>query len=1054
MTTHAVPPAATPAAHVAQRLRQTAAGAHAHVAALRDAKYRSTDDGKSPFADHDLELAWAEKELQSYLDTQATNDLGAGHDVFTPEQERQLIQVVLDKMYGLGSLDRMLRDPNVTDIHIMGADHCMMRTRDGRWVPAGAVAANDEDLIRLIQTAAARFGGNIERRFDSLNPSLNMQLRDGSRLFALRDVVDRPQAVIRKHSDEFSSLENLVEAGMLSPRGAHFLEFMVKGRRNGVIIGSTGSGKMEPLDSRIPTPNGSTTVGELRPGDEVFGSDGQPIKLLGLSPVRHEAVWTVTFEDGRTVRCGGEHLWEVSSAYSRAQQTPTHVSLREDRQGRNDAALETLRARVNELPADLYGTIPQIADWGGLSVTPLHRVTPQALAVTREVEGGVGGPRPNEVDASALWAWLDGRTATVGGTAVTTELLERTRPEPGAWLTSRQVTERLTGGLERASRDSVDRLVRSSGVARRPGRRAAATVTVYPAREVLYRYLQDLERRRTGDVPLTTVLSTEELAAEVRVYGGRANWAVEHQPALDLPDADLPVDPWLLGVWLGDGATDSGRLHVGDSDVREVLNLVQAVWPNAHARQEKLPASTCWTVYCPKPLPGVCPRGHQDAERRSHGARGFKHCVECERMRQQNHPDYVTSRMNVSLRSTLRNLDVLGAKHIPDAYLRGSHMQRLELLQGLMDADGTIDRNGNCELALSDARLASDAVSLIRSLGIKASMTTSGAGYRDSAGAYIQGKDRHRIHFTTDQQVFRLTRKAERLPTTRSKGDGRVAIVSIERSDEVVPQRCLYVDSADHLYLTGDYIATHNTTLLRALCAEMPPHEHKVTIEEAKEIGLDRDRSRHPLCRALETRPPDMQGNGEYGAERLVRDSLRMDPDRIILGEVRGGEALQMLLAMTQGQKGSLCTMHGESAVIAYPRLQWYVKMGGVQVPDEDVARFIVDAVHFVIFITKVVLPDGKTYKRVIEEIVETRSNNGTQVTSNVVMKRNAAGELVPVMKPSERTLVPMMQAGFQFDWWWEGADVSMAASTPTAPASPPPASAGGGYEGLRRGGR
>lgn len=214
------------------------------------------------------------------------------------------------------------------------------------------------------------------------------------------------------------------------------------------------------------------------------------------------------------------------------------------------------------------------------------------------------------------------------------------------------------------------------------------------------------------------------------------------------------------------------------------------------------------------------------------------------------------------------------------------------------------------------------------------------------------------------------------------------------------------------------------TTMLRSLCAAMPAHEHKVTVEDAKEIGLERDRRRHPLVTALETRSPDMQGNGEVSPQQLVKMSLRMDPDRIIMGEVRGGEALQMLTAMTQGQRGSMCTMHGESAKIAYTRLMLYVKFGDIPISDEDVARLIADAVHFVVFVAKIPSGDGKTYTRVIDHIIETRGVNGTQVTSNPIMSRdNTDGRnpqqlLRPVGKPSENTMPALLQAGFNFKFW------------------------------------
>lgn len=256
----------------------------------------------------------------------------------------------------------------------------------------------------------------------------------------------------------------------------------------------------------------------------------------------------------------------------------------------------------------------------------------------------------------------------------------------------------------------------------------------------------------------------------------------------------------------------------------------------------------------------------------------------------------------------------------------------------------------------------------------------------------------------------------------RKHDDSLASLADLIPTGYLTPQTAHFLEKMVRARLNTVIVgatSSGKTTLLRSLCACMPPDEHKVTIEEAKELGLERDVRRHPLVTALETRGADMQGNGEVNAQRLVRMSLRMDPDRIILGEVRGGEALQMLTAMTQGQSGSLCTMHGESAKIAYPRLALYVKFGDIPISDEDVARLIVDAVHFVIYVAKVPTGDGRTYRRVIDHIIETRGVNGSQVTSNMLMNRdNPDGILKPVSKPSERTMPKLLDVGFDFNYW------------------------------------
>ncbi|NDC91288.1 MAG: CpaF family protein, partial [Acidimicrobiia bacterium] len=123
------------------------------------------------------------------------------------------------------------------------------------------------------------------------------------------------------------------------------------------------------------------------------------------------------------------------------------------------------------------------------------------------------------------------------------------------------------------------------------------------------------------------------------------------------------------------------------------------------------------------------------------------------------------------------------------------------------------------------------------------------------------------------------------------------------------------------------------TTLLRALINEVPPSERIVTIEDAYELGLDHFEHLHPDHDALQSRPANIEGQGEITLADLTRMALRMDPDRVIVGEVRGAEAFPMLLAMSQGNNGSMCTMHADSTRSVFPKLAAYVSMASTGLP-------------------------------------------------------------------------------------------------------------------------
>jgi pilus assembly protein CpaF len=141
---------------------------------------------------------------------------------------------------------------------------------------------------------------------------------------------------------------------------------------------------------------------------------------------------------------------------------------------------------------------------------------------------------------------------------------------------------------------------------------------------------------------------------------------------------------------------------------------------------------------------------------------------------------------------------------------------------------------------------------------------------------------------------------------------------------------------------------TGKTTLLNALSAMIPDGERIVTIEDSAELQLQQH---HVIT--LESRPPNVEGKGEITIRDLVRNSLRMRPDRIIVGEVRGGETLDMLQAMSTGHDGSLATVHANSAEDALMRLQTLSSMSEVQIPFGAIKDQINSAVDIIVQLTR-----------------------------------------------------------------------------------------------------
>ena len=174
------------------------------------------------------------------------------------------------------------------------------------------------------------------------------------------------------------------------------------------------------------------------------------------------------------------------------------------------------------------------------------------------------------------------------------------------------------------------------------------------------------------------------------------------------------------------------------------------------------------------------------------------------------------------------------------------------------------------------------------------------------------------------------------------------------------------------------------TTLLRALINEIGPLERIVTIEDAYELGIDHFQSAHPDHDALQARTANIEGHGEITMADLTRMALRMDPDRVVVGEVRGGEAFPMLLAMSQGNNGSMCTLHADSARSVFPKLLAYVSMASTGVPTETVNLLIASAIHFVVHV------EVRDNVRRITSIHEVVDADGTAIVSNEVYSVNS----------------------------------------------------------------
>ena len=153
------------------------------------------------------------------------------------------------------------------------------------------------------------------------------------------------------------------------------------------------------------------------------------------------------------------------------------------------------------------------------------------------------------------------------------------------------------------------------------------------------------------------------------------------------------------------------------------------------------------------------------------------------------------------------------------------------------------------------------------------------------------------------------------------------------------------------------------TTMLNALSKMIDPGERVLTIEDAAELRLQQ-----PHWLPLETRPPNLEGQGAITIGDLVKNALRMRPDRIILGEIRGAEAFDLLAAMNTGHDGSMCTLHANSARECLGRMENMILMGDIKIPKEAISRQIAESVDLIVQVKR--LRDGSRRTTGITEVI------------------------------------------------------------------------------------
>lgn len=607
-----------------------------------------------------------------------------------------------------------------------------------------------------------------------------------------------------------------------------------------MLTGGTGTGKALALTTPIPTPTGWTTMGQLVVGDVVFDEQGQRCTVTGVfdqPPGR--PCNEVVFSDGSILVADDDHQWwTVDRAARRSSFRAADPRRRTPRVPQPVvAALELAVARFEK---DDLISLADVRDLAGPALTP---------DVLRGLATEVGWCDSRRVRVVQRYP----QTELYPARALLTELVRYAVARPGSMMAL--AAPRWRQALAAALPDliSLDDVAELAGVTSRthpsykylrrvaralpvpptpvPGATKVVTRTIgrellYPARELLTSVLAAGTQSRSDQRYLRTggrVRTTREIAQTLLAPGGQRNHSVPVTRPLDLPEADLLVPPYVLGAWLGDGTTTMAAITTADA---EMLDLLAAEGVIARPTPDPIVYRLRWAA---APV---------FAERSSEGGSRAVVCAQCgTALKAGESTDTCAGCRRVAqhFHSALRRLGVLGNKHIPPGYLRGSIEQRRALLAGLLDTDGTVSPQGSTQFDNTNEQLARDVLELALSLGHRATLITKTARLngRDCGPVY-------RVSFTCAQSPFRLSRKA----TTHQERCGSVTpsritqrYITEVRPIGSVPVRCITVDSPSHLFLAGrQFIPTHNTSMAHALLGQITRYGWPVWVLDAKRV--------------------------------------------------------------------------------------------------------------------------------------------------------------------------------------------------------------------------
>ena len=634
---------------------------------------------------------------------------------------------------------------------------------------------------------------------------------------------------------------------------AHFYALNHKGGfvyRQGIRRLAKGSGKGHALVTPILTPSGWRRFGDLTVGDYVFHPSGKPTAITQLHPVGQWDTWEVEVSDGTVLTLTGEHLFTVEEFVGSVKRKRRTLDVRTmAREGEFNLRLPDVDKEALRANGVSEGVLASFQN--GRTIVGARQVPPvDARCITVEAEDGlylVGETMVvthNSPFAAAMCLFellgpcrYDGfdRHEPFGVRAKPmsmplVQIVATSESQPLALSTKVPVE----GGWSTVGGLNVGDMVYGSDGKPTP---VLGKTRVFTDR-ACYRVEFDdgttvtadsghgwtVERKNLhGDRFDTVTLTTAEMKSYLS--GGRnRSIRVPVVPRRGGPKAPSLVSPYMLGYWLGDGDRNGSMFAINWKHKDEISSIFRGElewWDDLNVTYEKKNEGRIYV----RRHRNMCPRGHSYTEgdpNRTISSSGHPMCLKCNRGKREGMKDVKL----LSFRERLRELGVLGDKHVPDSYLHASYEDRLALLQGFVDSDGTVSEKGMVRFTNMSARLLTSFIELAESLGQKCFVR--------------RGDHGSRVVTFIPQPGFpaaRLSRHVARLPKERRPLSAYRRVVAVKPGPSV-PVQCVQIGTEDHLFQVESGVLTHNTAntirMVRAFCQKKGTLARKYDLEVAK----------------------------------------------------------------------------------------------------------------------------------------------------------------------------------------------------------------------------